>query len=74
MPISLEQMEEYRALRRSNQARYIHCPECFDQRPDNISPQQWSQFEVIIDLVTDNIYLGCRRCELPIVIQTEEDN
>jgi hypothetical protein len=68
MPFSKEQMNEYRALRCSNQVAYIHCQECFGQKPVDQSPEQWSRIELIIDTATGNAYAGCARCELPIIM------
>ncbi len=57
----------YRALKaRKSKIVYGHCRTCIEDMPYGVAPKDWARLEVIIDLQTGMLVVGCRRCNLHI--------
>lgn len=57
----------YRALKaRESKIVYGHCRTCIDDMPIGTAPKDWARLEVIIDLQTGMLVVGCKRCNLHI--------
>lgn len=67
MPKFNPSIEEYRWLREKKGIMFAHCFTCMPRKPEEISPEQWSQLEVIIDTKSGLIIVGCGRCQMPII-------
>lgn len=47
-----------------NEYLYLHCKACFNQRPEDQTPEQWARLSVgLFDGVLD---IDCVRCKKPI--------
>ena len=40
---------------------YLHCKSCFDQRPSDVSPEQWARLSVCTDY--KQLRVECVRCQ-----------
>jgi hypothetical protein len=62
------EVDYYRTLRVSSTGIvYVHCRNCFGDKPEEVSFSEWMDLEGIIDLQTGVLTIGCKRCKLPIV-------
>lgn len=47
---------------------YLHCKTCFDQRPSDVSPEQWARLSVCTDM--KQLRVECVRCQKTVTILT----
>jgi hypothetical protein len=58
----------YRKLKtKKSKIVFGHCRTCIDDMPIGVAPKDWARLEVIIDLETGLLVVGCRRCNLHVV-------
>lgn len=54
---------------------YMHCRKCMEEKPNDVTPQEWNKTETVVAPHEGIVIVVCRRHEIPVVTfsLTKED-
>jgi len=54
----------------SGEAVYLHCVQCMEEMPDNVSPDEWSHFS-LVRMPTGEVLVVCSRHDTVAVLRDD---